>query len=168
MVYLLNNSAKISEVWLISVKNHHGASRKYQQLKRANIDCHLTITSVLRRYRNCCWENEGCKNYWSNTGQLPDYLISRLMLREENQENQVIQVWGLEEHRPVIVVICFPENIITHYPSQSLSLILSLLVSSHLNLPTKQHWKPSPLTFLSLHCLILLLVTFLLFSFGPV
>ena len=51
-------------------------------------------------------------------------------MREENQENQVIQVWGLEEHRPVIVVICFPENIITHYPSQSLSLILSLLVSS--------------------------------------
>ena len=31
---------------------------------------------------------------------------------------QVIQVWAVEEHRPVIVVIWFPENIITHYPSQ--------------------------------------------------
>ena len=54
------------------------------------------------------------------------------MLREENQENQVIQVWGLEEHRPVIVVICFPENIITHYPQSvcCLWLILSPLVTT--------------------------------------
>ena len=62
------------------------------------------------------------------------------MSGEENQVIQVIQVWGLEEHRPVIVVIWFLENIITHYyPVSRLPRILSPFVSTF-PLPISQHW----------------------------